>query len=162
MPIITSEIEFRLSGGASNSDPNASIGGAMSSAVDPGSLFDTVSGAESAAGDVEYRCIYVTHADPAITWVNTKIWLDANPSGQIAIGLGATAVGTGTEPAVANESTAPAGVTFSAAASEGAALSIGDIPAGSRKAVWLRRTITAGASAAAVTYSYTAKGDTAA
>lgn len=162
MPIITSEIEFRLSGGASNTDPNASLGGAMSSTVDAGSLFDTVNSTESASGDVEYRCIYVTHTDPALTWQGVKIWLDSNPSGQIAIGLGATATGTGSETAVANENTAPAGVTFSAAATEGAALTIGDMAVGQRKAVWFRRTITAGASAASVSYSYTAKGDTAA
>lgn len=161
MPIVTTDIEFRLSGGPANADPAASLGGAKSSVVDSGSLFDTVAGAESAAGDVEYRCIYVHNAHATLPMLGAKVWLDANPSGQISIGLGAAAIGAA-ETAVANESTAPAGVTFAAAASEGAALAIGDIPAGQGKSVWLRRIVAAGAAAAPVSYSYTAKCDTAA
>ena len=52
------DLEYRLSGGAANSDPILSIGGAMSSVEVTGStLFDTVSSAEAAAGDTEYRCV---------------------------------------------------------------------------------------------------------
>lgn len=161
MPIIASEIQYRLSGGAGNASPAASLGGIISSTADNGSLFDTVSGAESAAGDTEYRCIYVRNGNGTLPLVGAKIWLDTNASGQINIGLGTAAI-NGTEQTVANESTAPTSVTFSAAATEGAALTIGDIPAGQHKAVWLRRIVAAAAPAANVTYSMTVKGDTAA
>lgn len=161
MPIINTDIKQRLSGGAANAVADASIGGAKSSNDAPAGLFDTVTGAESAAGDTEYRCIYVHNNHGTLTLVGAKIWVDANPSAQINIGLGVAAVNA-TETAIANESTAPASVTFTASASEGAALTIGDIPAGQHKAVWLRRIVAAAAPAAAVTYSLTVKGDTAA
>lgn len=153
MAIIASEIVARLSGGASNTDVNASIGGAKSSTavVDATlhNLFDQVSGAESEAGDVEYRCIYVHNANASLTLQNAIVWIQSNTpaaGSTIDIGVGAAAVNA-TETAVANESTAPASVTFSAAANEGAAISIGSIPAGQHRAIWLRRTITAGAAA---------------
>ena len=54
MPIVAGDIDFRLSGGAANSDVNASLGGAKSSTelVDATlhNLFDQVSGDEAQAG----------------------------------------------------------------------------------------------------------------
>jgi hypothetical protein len=51
------------------------------------------------------------------------------------------------EQTVADESTAPAGVTFSAAANVGASLALGDIPAGEHIAVWVKRIVAEGAAA---------------
>jgi hypothetical protein len=62
----------------------------------------------------------------------------------IDIGVGTAAI-NGTEQTVANEATAPTGVTFSAPADAASGLVLGNIPAGQHKAIWLRRTITAGA-----------------
>lgn len=148
MPIIASDIKFRLSGGAGNSDPTASLGGAMSSTeVNVATLFDATSSAEAAAGRTEYRCIYVLNTHATLTALADKIWLAANtPSADttLDIGLGTSAI-SGTEQTVANETTAPSGVSFAAAASEGAALSIGDLAPAAWKAVWIRRTTNAGA-----------------
>jgi len=152
MPIISTDIKYRLSGGASNTDPNASIGGIKSSTeVGAGlhNLFDIVGSAETTAGDTEYRCIYVHNAHATLALQNAVIWVQTNTPASdttVDIGLGTSAV-NGTEQTVANESTAPSGVTFSAPATEGAALSIGNIPAGQHKAVWVRRTISAAAAA---------------
>lgn len=153
MPIVSADIDFRLSGGAANSDPNAALGGAKSSteitAASLHNLFDQVASAESSAGDVEYRCFYVHNAHGTLTLQNAVIWIQTNTPASdttVDIGLGTSAV-NGTEQTVANESTAPSGVTFSAPATEGAALSIGNIPAGQHKAVWVRRTISAAAAA---------------
>lgn len=165
MPISSSDIKYRLSGGSSNSDPNASLGGAMSSTAVPAGGFDTVSSTEAGSGDTEYRCIYVLNDHATLTLQSAKAWIQANTPGgdtDVEIGLGTTAVGTGNEQTVANESTAPSGVTFSAAANEGAALSIGDIPPGHRKAIWMKRTVNAAAAAANETFSIRVKGDTAA
>lgn len=60
--------------------------------------------------------------------------------------FGSSAVNA-TEQTVADENTAPTGVTFSAPSTEGASLAIGDIPAGQHKAFWIKRIITAGAAA---------------
>jgi len=152
MPIVAGDILFRLSGGSSNSDPNAALGGAKSgTAVGSGvhNLFDQVSGAESAAGDVEYRCFYVHNAHATLDMQSSVIWIQSNtPSAgsAVRIALGTSAV-NGTEQTIANESTEPSGVSWSSAANEGAALGIGTIPAGQHKSIWVERAITAGASA---------------
>lgn len=164
MPIVASDIKYRLSGGASNSDPNASIGGVMSTTTDaPASIFDNVSSAEAAAGDIEYRCIYVLNNHGSLTLENGKVWIQANtPNANTDVAIGLAAEGANaTAAAVANESTAPASVTFSAAASEGAALSLGNLAAGQRYGVWIRYTVTAGASAGADSFTLRVKGDTA-
>ena len=152
MPIISTDIVYRLSGGASNTDVNASLGGAKSStSVGTGlhNLFDVVGSAEATAGDTEYRCVYVHNNHGTLTMQSAKIWISSNtPSTDtsVEIALGSSAV-NGTETSVANENTAPSGPTFSAPASEGAALSIGDIPAGQHKAVWIKRIVNTGATA---------------
>lgn len=151
MPVASTEIKFRLSGGAANSSHIASLGGAKSSVAITGSaLFDSVGGGEAAAGDVEYRCGYVQN-DSASPMTNAVLWITANtPSGSttIELGLGTSAM-NGTEQTVANEGTAPTGVTFAPCATKATGLALGTIPAGQHRAFWLRRTVTAGAAAAA-------------
>lgn len=164
MPIVNTDLKLRLSGGASNSDPNASIGGVMSTTTDaPASIFDNVSSAEAAAGDIEYRCIYVLNNHGSITLESGKVWIQTNtPNAATDVAIGLAAEGANaTAAAVANESTAPTSVTFSAAASEGAALSLGNLAAGQRYGVWIRYTVTAGASAGADSFTLRVKGDTA-
>ena len=154
MAIVAADIKYRLSGGASNSDLSLSLGGAKSStevADSPSlhNLFDVVSGAELSAGDVEYRCVYIHNAHATLTAESMVVYINSNtPSADTAaaIGLGTAAINA-TEQTVANESTAPSGVTFSAAAGSGNALSIGNIPPGQHKSLWLRRTVTAGGAA---------------
>lgn len=152
MAIISTDIIYRLSGGAANSDPNASLGGAKSStAVGTGlhNLFDIVSSAEASAGDTEYRCIYVHNAHATLTMQSSKVWISSNtPSADttVEIALGSSAI-NGTEQTVANENTAPTGVTFSAPSTEGASLSIGDILPGQHKAIWIKRIVSASAAA---------------
>lgn len=154
MPIASTDIDFFLSGGSGNTDPNAALGGARSTSTQitdatVANLFDNVSSAESSAGDTEYRCFYIRNSHGSLTLQSAKVYIDTNtPSSDtsVEIGLGTSAV-NGTEQTVANESTAPSGVTFSSAAGIGNALSIGDIPSGEHKAVWVKRIV--GASAAA-------------
>lgn len=151
MPIANSDIKFRLSGGAANSNVNSSLGGAKSSVdiVDntTGNLFDDVTGAEHTAGDVEYRCIYIHNNHGSLTLTSPVAWIQSDTTGadsDISIAVGSAAV-NGTEQTVANESTAPTGVTWSdAAVSRATGLALGDLPAGQHKALWIRRTITAG------------------
>jgi hypothetical protein len=65
---MAASIVFRLSGGAGNTDPAASLGGVMSStAVGSNTLFDTVSAAEALSGDTEYRCYYVKNTNATDT-----------------------------------------------------------------------------------------------
>ena len=170
MPITATEIEFRLSGGAGNSSTAASLGGIMSSTAITDAtlhnLFDVVSSQEATDGDNEYRCIYVYNAHGTLTLQGAKIWISTNtPSTftEVAIALAGEAVGVSVAETVGNESTAPTGPTFTTPASEGAALTIGDIPALSRKGIWIRRNVTGGAAAYNTDSAVlTVKGDTAA
>ena len=150
MAVLNTDIKFYLSGGAANSNPALSLGGIISSVeVNPATLWDNVSSAEAAAGDTEYRCIYVKNTSGADTLLAAAAWVSSNTpstSTTLDIGLGFAAINA-TETGVAGEGTAPSGPTFSAPASKAAGLVIGDMAAGAYKALWLRRTVTAGAAA---------------
>jgi hypothetical protein len=153
MAILATDIKFYLSGGAANSDPNASLGGAISATeiadATLHNLFDVVSGDEASAGDTEYRCFYVKNDHGTLTLQGASVWIQtATPSADsdCLLGLGSSAV-NGTEQTVADESTAPTGVTFAQADGEVNELVIGDIPPGEHKAVWIRRDISANAAA---------------
>jgi hypothetical protein len=162
MPVVSTDIKQRLSGGSSNAVANASLGGVKSSNDAPSALFDNVSSAEAVAGLVEYRCIYIHNAHASLTLTGAKIWIQANtPAADttIAIGLGTSAI-NGTEQTVANEATAPTSVTFSEPTNEAGGLTIGDLPFGQSKAVWIRRTINAGAASNNDSYTLRVKGDT--
>ena len=163
MPIIASDIQYRLSGGAANAAALASVGGAKSATAAPVGVFDDVSGAESAAGDVEYRCIYVHNNHATLVSQLAVLWILANtPSADttIDVALGTSAI-NGVEQAVADETVAPAGVAWTAAATVGAAIALGNIPAGQHRAVWLRRTINVAAAAVNDTFSLRVQADTA-
>lgn len=153
MPIVAADIDFHLSGGAANSDVNASLGGAISSVeitdASLHNLFDLVASAEASAGDTEYRCIYVKNAHDTLALQNAKVWIQTQtPSDDTAIAIALAGEGVnGTAESVADESTAPVGETFSSPTTEGTALSIGNIPAGQHIAIWIRRTVSADASA---------------
>jgi len=150
MAVLSADIKFYLSGGAANSVPASSLGGAKSSVeVNPATLWDNVTSAEAAAGDVEYRCIYVGNSNGTDTLLTAAAWISSNtPSASttLDIGLGTASI-SATEQSVVNESTAPSGVSFSAPSTQGAGLSIGNLSAGAYKAIWLRRTVNAGAAA---------------
>lgn len=152
MPIEQSDIEFRLSGGAENTDPDASLGGAISNTAIADAqlhnLFDRVSGAQSAAGHVDYRCLYVRNGHETLTWEDVAVWIQAQtPSEDTIVHIGLDPAGVnGTATTIADEETAPAGVTFSAPDSE-SPLEVGNIPAEQHIAVWVRRTVSEEASA---------------
>lgn len=171
MPIQSSDIVYRLSGGGGNSDPAASLGGAISSTVVTGStLFDTVSGAESAAGDIEYRGVYVLNnysASPSLTLQNARLWIQVNtPSADTTIAIALAAEGpNATMETIGNESTAPVGspMTFTESATNYATgLLLGDLQAGQRYGFWIRRTVNAAASAFNDSFTIRVEGDTAA
>ncbi len=161
MAIISTDIQYRLSGGSSNSNPAASLGGVKSSTA-ASNYFDDVSSAEASAGDTEYRCVYVHNNHGTLSLIGAKVFIQTNtPSSDtdVAIGLGSSAI-NGTEQTVVDESTAPSGVSFSAPTTFAGGLAIGDLAAGAHKAVWVRRTVNAGAAAYADSFTLRVQGDT--
>lgn len=162
MPIISSDIKYKLSGGAANADPLLSLGGAISSVDAAATVFDDVSSVEAAAGDVEYRCVYVKNTHATLTYQGAKIWIQTQtPSGDtdVAIALGGEGL-NGTAEAVANEATAPAGESFSAPSSFAGGLTIGNLAPGDHYPVWVRRTVNAAASVYADSFTLRVQGDT--
>lgn len=154
MPISNANLKWYLSGGSGNTDPNASLGGARSTTLAPSSLFDTVTGDESAAGDTEYRCVYFRNEDAdADGLINPILWILSNtPSADTTVAVGLDPAGKGgTATTIANENTAPAGVSFSSPATKGAGLALPSTPYAQDEfiAVWIRRTVDAGAASAA-------------
>jgi hypothetical protein len=151
MPIASTDIQYRLSGGASNAVPAVSLGGAKSSVAAAATIFDSVSGAESAAGDVEYRCVYVHNAHGSLSLDNAVAWVQSDTPGAltvIAVGVGSSAM-NGTEQVVADENSPPSSITFLSAVNKAGGTALGSIPAGQSRALWLRRTVSAGATVTA-------------
>jgi hypothetical protein len=154
LPISSANLKFYLSGGAGNTDPNASLGGTRSTTqVGSGlnNLFDDVTGDEATAGDTEYRCIYFRNEDANANGLMSplKNWIDQLTSAagdEIDIGLD-PAGKNGTATTIANENTAPVGVSFSRPTTKSAGLDLPSAPyiQNDFVAIWIRRTVTAGA-----------------
>src|SRR5512141_1204906 len=164
MAITATDIHFRLSGGSGNSAPASSLGGVMSTSTDAGSnIFADITGAESAAGVTKYRGIYVYNAHGSLSYLAPKVWISPDtPSGDtdadIALALEAVGADMAT---IATETTAPTSVTFAnTAVSYATGLSIPDIPTVSRKGIWLKLVVNAGAAAAADSFTANVQGDT--
>lgn len=154
MSIIAGDFVTRLSGGASNVDGNASLGGIKSTNVMSGSvdgLFDAVTAAQALSGLIEYRCVYLHNGSASLDMTAAVVYISANTplaGTTLDIGVGTSAV-NGTEQTIATETTAPTSVSFSAPSTAGTGLALGTIPFGQHKAIWLRRTVTAGSGASA-------------
>lgn len=158
MPITTSDIKFKLSttaGSAGNSTAQGNVNNSLGKYISTteivdatlNNLFDDVTGDENAASDVEYRCFFVHNSHGSLTLIDPKVWISSEVSGGAVAAIGidttaASAINSASAQAltIADESTAPVGVSFSSPTSKGNGLSLGNIPAGSCRAVWVRRT----------------------
>lgn len=133
-------------------------------------LFDDISGAENAASTVDYRCIFVHNSNASNSLQNAVVWLSAEVAGGAGIAIAidnitASAIGSASAQAavIGNETTAPSGVgAFSSPTTFGTGLSLGTIPVGQCRAIWVRRTAANSAALNADGVTLTVQGDTAA
>jgi hypothetical protein len=155
MPIDASEILLRLSGGAGNSSPAASLGGVMSTTTviadnTANNLFDKITGSESTAGRTDYRGFYVLNNDGALTLEDAGLYVDSETTHtgvDVEFGLALEGLNV-TMDTIALETDAPdPAVTFSDATGVGARLVLGNIPFGQRYGIWAKRVINAGTAA---------------
>lgn len=178
MPVAASDVKWRFSvktGSAGNSVAGTAAGslGKYMSQTDItdnvlGNLFDDVSGAENAASDVEYRCIFLYNSHATANWTGVKIWLQSEVAGGASVAIAidnaaASAAGAASAQAaeIADEGSTPSGVgSFSSPTSEGAGLTVGDLNAGQCRAVWVRRTAANTGSVANDGCTLRARGDT--
>lgn len=113
-------------------------------------LWDDINKSESFAGDVEYRCAYITNAHPTDPFIGAKLYIGSQPSGADTLELALDSAGigdgssTGVADTVANENTAPdPALTFAAPLTLGAAMTVGQLEAGDAIAFWQKRTVPA-------------------
>lgn len=159
MAIVSSDVELRGSttaGSAGDSTAQASPalwnGKYCATTVVPtgtNALWDDMSGAENAASESEYRCIFVLNKHATLALLNPVVYLSAETAGGAVIALAtdniaasAKASASAQAAQVANEDTAPSGVSaFSSPTTAATGLSLGaTLPAGQVKAVWVKRT----------------------
>lgn len=121
MAINAANLKYYYSGGASNSNPSLSIGGVKSnvelSSTALNNLFDNVTGDEATSGHDEYRLLYFQNIDTDVDGLMDPVvlWIVAQPAGDDSMEVGLSAQGKNVvATAIANDYTAPAGVTFHA------------------------------------------------
>ncbi|MDD5006663.1 MAG: hypothetical protein PHS33_09220 [Candidatus Omnitrophica bacterium] len=153
MAIVAGDLKIYLSGGTSNSDPDASLGGDISTTelVDNTlhNLFAKVGAAEALAGSVKYRGIYIknTHGtlayEDAIAYISTQT-TSTDTSAKISV---ADEGQDASMQAIVDEDTAPSGEVFSTADGTANGLALGNLAAGSYIGLWIERTVDASATA---------------
>jgi hypothetical protein len=155
MAIVASDIQKRFSVAAAAGDTTAgtaagSLGDQISTTqitdATLNNLFDDVTGAESSAGDIEYRGIFILNNHATLTLQNATISVLSETAGGSTIDIaldniavsakGSASAQMGT---IADENTAPG----AAGAFGKGPLTIGDLAPGQVKGVWVRRTVPA-------------------
>lgn len=160
--IVTTDIQFLLSapqaasGYTKPGTPGNSLGLFVAttqlSLTPLDNLFMDITGAENAAGQVDYGCLFIynNNADHAmlnpVAWLPTSL-LGSQNTATFAIGADTTApspLGSGSAQAVviSNPTLAPSGVTtwFAPSATSAGGVALPNIPAKDVAAVWIRRT----------------------
>ena len=146
-------LKYRYTGGASNSDPDASLGGVMSSEemaeTALNNLFDNASPEETENGVTDYRAIDVLNEGDAEAKSVTMFMKNETTSAdtQLDFGIGAGGTphdGSDQNDTIADEETAPDGVTFDHY-TDASRISLPDIPVSEAVRIWIRRTVSAGA-----------------
>ena len=158
MPIASTDLLYKYSvttGAAGNTAAGTAVGSngkyiSTTAVVDAtlDNLFDDVTGTENAAANTDYRCLFVHNNHATLILQRAVVWLAAEVAGgaNTAIAtdtVGVTAIGSAAAQAttIINEDTGPVGVSaFSSPSTKATGLSVGDIPAGSCVAIWVRRT----------------------
>src|SRR5215510_1036640 len=125
MAIASTDLKLFHSGGGSNSNIANDISGDISSVEltdnTLNNLWDDVSGDEGSAGDTEYRKIFFKNGHGTLQAQSTVLWIDTNTtSTDDTVAIGLDPAGSGAAGAnIADESTAPAGVTFTSPSTKG-------------------------------------------
>lgn len=178
MPIAPSDLLWKLSvktGAAGNAtaqaDSDESLGKYISTTAWAGGtlhdLFDVITGDENAASTVDYRCIFLHNNHATLTLTSPVVWISAEvASGAVAAisvdTTAASAIAATDAQAleVANETTAPGALAFTAPTTKGTGLALGNIAPGYCKAIWIRRTAADTAAVDADGATFNIEGDT--
>lgn len=89
MPISASDISYVYSGGATNTDPDESLGGDASVHLIVGNvIFDAVTPDEAASGSIDYRCVYISNDNASDDFYNAEILIQSQVAGGATVELG--------------------------------------------------------------------------
>lgn len=137
MPLTSNDIKVYQS--------TAGDGGAITaSEALPFDFFGSISGAENAAGVTKYACVYVRNNSTTNEAKSVKVCIDSvDEYVPVTVAIGAGVAGAGQIEPSPLTNQAPAGVTFSAEIGPENAPSLGDIPIGSYKPLWVRMVVPA-------------------
>lgn len=109
-------------------------------------LFDDVTGTENANSTADYRGLAILNNNAANTLANAVGYLSSEVAGGASVSIGAdttAASAKGSASAqlvtIANENTAPAGVTFSAPTTAAGGVALSSIPVANVKGLWVKR-----------------------
>ena len=151
MAITDTNLKWYYSGGTGNTNPNASLGGDISTTevgTSIHSLFDRVTGQEALDGDIEYRCVFFKNTDAdADGLITPKVFIQSNSSSVdtvLAIALdpaGKNASAT----TIGAEGTTPTGPSFTTPTDYAGGLALPTTPYAQNDyvGIWIRRTVTA-------------------
>ncbi|WP_428323653.1 hypothetical protein [Nitrosopumilus sp.] len=169
MAIAASDINLRISGGASVTDPNLALGGAMSTVAGGIITSDTlnndmddITSSEASAGITIYHGYYYENNHGSLTYIGPKFYIASQTSSgdtSVEVAIADEAKNTAIE-TIADEETAPSGPAFSTPANFAAGIALGDLEASDYRGIWVKYIV--GSSAAAVFDQYTLgiQGDT--
>lgn len=141
MPVSSIQLQFFLSGGSGNSNPNASIGGGISNTPVIGTLnnlFSDLSSSEATSGKTDYRCLYIKNASVSDSLYMAEVYVYSQSSGGSYVQIGTLPVGT-LASLIPVETTPPTGVTFTDT-SVNQKILVGTIPPQSSVPIWIKRT----------------------
>lgn len=91
MAIQLSDIGFFLSGGSTNSNPSASLGGSPSGSVLQGSmnnLFSDIASEDATNGKTDYRCFYVFNKSEVDHLYDAEIYLESQVANGATVSIG--------------------------------------------------------------------------
>lgn len=127
------------------------------------SIFDDISKVESNTGESEYRCLYLKNAGTVATVDlidEIVLFIKTQTAGADSISIGLDPGGKNTAPtAVANEDTAPSGVTFTAPSSAASGLAVGALDATDYYPFWIKRTVPAATRTATAANTFVLEAD---
>lgn len=154
MVIANTDLKLFHSGGGSNSNIALDIAGDISSVEITDNtlndLWDDITGDQGAAGITEYRKIFFKNAHGTLTATAAKLWILTNTTSTddtITIGLDLGGLNNiGDDISVETDAPSPA-VTFVTAVDKANGLALGNVPAGQKYAIWIKRVVTGPAAA---------------
>ena len=128
--------------------PGANTSNTITIAALANQMFDDVTKDESDTGMTDYRLVYIKN-DSVDTKKEVKLWIASNATGEDSVSIGLDPAGVSAAGAIiADENTAPVGVTFTAPSTDAAALSIGTMVSADYYGIWIKRLVPSGVTTA--------------